>query len=83
MITHPQASFWVAKEAFAFCPGGSKRIVKVKAGDRFWVTNTQVNQTATGSIKVARANAGCPGYGWAFSPADFTKYFTAWNPSTS
>lgn len=76
MNTFPQASYWRANQTFSFRVPDSKRAVMVKEGQRFWVTNSQVNQASVGVIRITRMGTGSPGLGWAFSEADFVKHFT-------
>lgn len=69
-----QATTLTAKASFAF--KANKRTVTVTAGQRFWVTNTEVDQARNGYITIARERDAMH-YRWPFSPADVEAYFEA------
>lgn len=71
-----QAAYLFPKAPFAFKPGGTGRAVQVKAEQVFWVTNSELNQSSTGRILIARKGSGTCGQGWAFSPEQIAQLFT-------
>lgn len=70
-----QATTLVCKETFAFKNGGKGRAITFKAGQRFWVTNSEAGQKIDGVINVARAgmNSAC---GYNFTAEQVAQKFT-------
>ena len=62
-----QGTLLEAKRDFAFRNNNKGRPVQVKEGDRFWVTNTEVNQQQIGCILIDRQNKGHMSQGWPVS----------------
>lgn len=46
----------ICRKSFAFKVNGKGRAITFKAGCRFWVTNTELNQTNRKAVNVARHN---------------------------
>jgi hypothetical protein len=69
-----QATTLTAKMPFVF--KANNRRVTVAAGQRFWVTNTEVDQAKHGHITIARERDSMH-YRWPFTPADIATYFEA------
>jgi hypothetical protein len=68
----------IAKADFAFTPQRKHaRRVVVRAGQRFWITNSQVNQRETGLVMIDRYGKGCISNGYPFSPAHIEQLFEA------
>lgn len=67
--TVKQCSEVRAKNSFAFKVNGKGRTITVKAGDRFWVTNCQTDQSQSGFITVDRIGRGHISHGYAFTGA--------------
>lgn len=51
------------------------RLVKVKAGQKFWVTNTESDQRQTNCALIEREGKGNISAGWAFALSDIAAYF--------
>lgn len=54
---------------------GRAKAVQVRAGQVFWVTNTETDQTRIGYVLIDRAGCGHIGAGYAFTPAQIEKLF--------
>ena len=68
----------IAKADFAFTPQrkNARRVV-VRAGQRFWITNSKLNQRDTGLMMIDRHGKGCISNGYPFSPAQIEQLFEA------
>lgn len=66
----------IAKQDFAFKPQrkNARRVV-VQAGQRFWVTNSQINQRDTGLVMIDRYGKGCISNGYPFTPETIGQLF--------
>jgi hypothetical protein len=74
--TIKQGADLVAKSGFQFkAPGARGRAVTVKPGQRFWVTNSDLDQKRSGQVMIDRAGRGCISHGYAFTPATLAQYF--------
>jgi len=69
-----QGTRLVAKTDFRFGTGKG-RAVMVRTGQKFWVTNSQVDQAAQKLVLIDRAGKGSISNGYAFSPAMVDAYF--------
>jgi hypothetical protein len=76
MTAFRQASSVRATKGFSFTWGARNRRVNVKAGDPFWITNTQEHQRRTGTVCVARRSQS-QHYDYAFPVENFPEFFTA------
>ncbi len=56
-------------------PGAKGRKPTIKIGDKFWVTNPEHDQRATGSIMIQRNGRGHINTGWRLWPADMKAIF--------
>lgn len=63
-----------ALEDFDFRWGASNRRVRVRRGDLFWVTSTEIMQERTGQVHLARQRQ-TQHYGYGFAPADVERLF--------
>jgi|JI7StandDraft_1071085.scaffolds.fasta_scaffold740907_2 hypothetical protein len=71
-------TYLIAKQDFAFTPQRKHaRRVVVRAGQRFWITNSQVNQRETGLVMIDRYGKGCISNGYPFAPAHIEQLFAA------
>jgi hypothetical protein len=68
-----------AAHDFAFRNPVTKRLINVKCGDRFAVTNNQTDQRKAGLVKMDREKQASLGSGWYFSWDDVCQYFGANN----
>lgn len=75
-----QGSTLAALRAFTFKPGGKGRAVNVRAGDRFWVTNSLTDQAARKVVLIERNGRGHIGGGYAFTPALIVEHFSEVTP---
>jgi hypothetical protein len=67
-----------AKADFRFKPARKNaRWVSVRTGDRFWVTNSALNQRDTGLVMIDRHGKGTLSHGYPFSPSDIQAMFEA------
>lgn len=67
-----------AKADFRFKPARKgARWVTVRAGERFWVTNSALNQKDTGLVMIDRQGKGTLSHGYPFAPADIAAMFEA------
>lgn len=71
-----QGATLIAKADFAFTPQrkNARRVV-VRAGQRFWITNSNLCQRDTGLVLVERHGKGCISNGYPFSPAQVAQLF--------
>jgi hypothetical protein len=69
---HTQGAVFVALKDFAFKDG---RVVKVKAGSRFWKTNSGFDSRGRGVWQLCREGKGGIGQGWVFDAALMSEYF--------
>ena len=51
------------------------RLVKIKIGQRFWVTNTESDQRQTKTALIEREGKGHISAGWPFALSDVEIYF--------
>ena len=68
-----QASTLVAKADFQFQPPNG-RVVKVRKGDRFWITSSSIDQDKTGTVAIARERQNMH-YDYRFKPEQLTELF--------
>mgnify|MGYP006386455405 CR=1 FL=1 len=66
-----------AARAFTFKRNNKGRSILVQPGQRFWVTNSQLDQKANGFVTIDRAGRGCISHGYAFAHADIARLFKA------
>ena len=66
-------------DKFATAVGGRDAAVKVKvkAGQLFWITNSEFDQTRTGHVLIQRKGKGHLSTGWPFAASDIETYFKA------
>lgn len=57
-----------AKGDFQFKSGGKGRAVVVRAGQKFWVTNSMIDQAAQKVVMIDREGKGHISHGYAFTP---------------
>lgn len=72
-MTFPQCQRLESVCDFQFKSHG--RLVKVKAGQRFWVTNTKSDQAQMQCALIEREGKGHISSGWPFSLNDVSTYF--------
>jgi hypothetical protein len=66
----------VAKSAFTFkAPGERGRPVVVRPGQRFWVTNSTLDQERQNVVMIDREGRGHISNGYAFTPETIDQYF--------
>jgi len=70
-----QATILVCKETVSFKVGGKGRVITFKAGQRFWVTNSEYDQNSRKVLNVARLNMPM-GFGYDFTPEQVAQYFS-------
>ena len=70
-----QGQTLIAKSDFGFRATAKGRAVRVRTGQRFWVTNSQICQDQDGVIVLAREGKGSISCGWPFSPSVIDAYF--------
>lgn len=51
------------------------RLVKVKSGQRFWITNTESDQKQMNCALIEREGKGHISAGWPFNLTDISTYF--------
>lgn len=76
MDTIRQGLGLTAIRTFAFKVNGKGRVITFKEGQRFWVTNSTIDQRQSGFVKVDRHGKGCISHGYAFTPAQVAECFT-------
>lgn len=69
-----QGTYLEAASDFEF---KSAKLVKVKAGQLFWITNSEFDQTRTGHVLIQRKGKGHLSTGWPFAASDIETYFKA------
>ena len=74
MKTYPQGSLLWPVEPIQF-KADNGRDVKLDPSQSVWVVNTQVNQSQTGTVKIARSGRNA-GYAWRIAIQDAEKFFT-------
>jgi hypothetical protein len=63
-----QGQTLTARRAFAFKAKGAKgRAVTVQQGARFWITNSALDQSASGIVMIDREGRGTISHGYAFT----------------
>lgn len=70
-------TFLTATQDFAFTPQRKgARKVTVRTGQRFWITNSKLNQKDTGLIMIDRYGKGCISHGYPFTPEQIGQLFS-------
>lgn len=69
-----QCTTITCKETFAFKVNGKGRTMTFQKGQRFWVTNTEIDQRNRKIVNVAREGKNM-GQGYDFSPEQVNAYF--------
>lgn len=64
---------------FSFRNPTTGRLIAVKCGDRFTVTNNQIDQKETGLFKIDREKQAHLSSGWYFTWDDLANYFSVNN----
>lgn len=67
-----QGMVFIARSDFAF---KAPRLVRVKAGSRWWKTNTRSDSTARSIVMLAREGKGHIGQGYSFTLEQLREYF--------
>jgi hypothetical protein len=63
------------KETFAFKVNGKGKAITFKQGQRFWVTNTEIDQKNRNVVNIARDGKSM-GQGYDFTAEQVKAYFT-------
>lgn len=72
-----QGARLVARRDFQFkVPGVKGRAVTVRAGQRFWITNSMLDQDARKVVMIDREGRGHISNGYAFTPEMIADLFT-------